>query len=56
MKLLIELDVEVDGKISPSRLTGVVLDNLPLAIGSEANGDGDDYFLTITSAEVKEVK
>lgn len=56
MKLIIELEIEVDGKISQSRLTEVVLADLPMCIGSEGHGDGEDYMLIVKSAEVKEVK
>lgn len=57
MKLLIELDIEVDGKISEERLREVVANHILEAgpIISESHGDGDAYFLSINSVEVKEV-
>lgn len=56
MKLLIELEIEVDGKISEERLTDVVLSSFPACLTSECFGDGSDYCLWVKSAEVKEVK
>lgn len=57
MKLLLELDIEVDGKIEPQRLTQVLERHISEAgpVLSESHGDGDSYFLSINSVEVKEV-
>lgn len=57
-KLLLELDIEVDGKISEERLREVLQMHFSEygSIVSERNGDGDAYFISINSVEVKEVK
>lgn len=57
MKLLIELDIEVDGKISEERLRDVAA-NYILGDGhilSESHVGDDAYFISINSVEVKEV-
>jgi len=56
-KLLIELDIEVDGRIAPQRLTQVLERHIAEAgpVLSESHGDGDAYFISINSVEVKEV-
>ena len=58
MKLLIELDIEVDGKISEERLRDVIPSHTLKAgpIMSECTGDGENYIIWVNSVEVKEVK